>query len=124
MTTCTIGTLRQYAAAMRDEYFALTPDIGISKAEYDRIYPAESRRSEWLEDISAAARAGQLIPARLLDALYREGEHGTAVTLLRHHGSQVPAGYLPPHVRQHNESMDQARRAARRQGRLNAEVQR
>lgn len=62
-------TLRQYEQRERERCVA---DYGIDGAEYDRYYPRGSRKAQWLQDVTRAARDGNP-PSRYVErSLLRE----------------------------------------------------
>jgi hypothetical protein len=108
-------TLIQYAQAYRDEYFRTTPDLTISKAEYDRIYPLESRQQMWFAEIQDASRRGETLRREVLDDLWHRVPR--AVESLYHdYPNAFPAGYVKPDVRESQRQHSEEWKAARRRG--------
>ena len=97
-----MGTLRQYERASRERFFADNPDIKITRAEFDREYPPDSRLYEWLTEIEKAAKAGEVFRPVVLDDIYRRGGWLFMNHLHKAYPTCLPAGYLTPNVRRAN----------------------
>lgn len=89
-------TLRQYERAIMDDYMERTGDEACSKAEYLRLYPNDCRRSEWVREIEVAAQRGEIIPTRVLDALFNFNERVGWAILKYADGRR---DYMPPYIR-------------------------
>ena len=90
-------TLRQYEQALMDDYMARTGDQAVSKAEYRRCYPNDCRRREWLREIEVAAQHGEIIPRKVMDALFNS-DNRVGLAILRYIRDRQP-DYMPPYVR-------------------------
>jgi len=90
-------TLRQYERAIMDDYMERTGEDACSKAEYLRCYPNDCRRSEWVREIEVAAQHGEIIPPKVLDALFNFNER-VGLAILRYIRERQP-DYMPPYVR-------------------------
>ena len=88
-------TLRQYERAMMDDFMARN-DNPISKAMYRRYYPNDCRRAEWVREIEVAAQRGEIIPIKVLDALFNFNER-VGWAILRYADGR--RDYMPPYVR-------------------------
>ena len=90
-------TLRQYEQALMDDYMARTGDQAVSKAEYRRCYPKDCRGREWLREIEVAAQHGEIIPTKVMDALFNS-DNRVGLAILRYIRDRQP-DYMPPYVR-------------------------
>lgn len=117
MTEANIGTLIQYAAMLRWAYLAENP--GLTAREYDECDPVVPRLLDWCAALYAAARRGEMIPARVLDDLAKR-DRRLLLSLMHDYGGSIPVGYLPPDVRRLNREHEAELRAARRAGRQRA----
>lgn len=113
-----IGTLRQYEQqAMRDA----CADSGITQRHYLDCYPPGCRWQEWERTIQDAARAGETIPATVLDDLWTRNQLA-ARGLLHDCPRAFPPGYLFPGVRAYNRQAEAEFRAARQRGRATSKL--
>jgi hypothetical protein len=110
-------TLRKWARAYRDAY--LVDDLGVSKAEYDRHYPPESRKEQWLGYLWHYIRFGGVLRPETCDSVCREFERGEVILdQIRHdYEACIPTGYRKPSVRKSNANHEREWVEARRRGR-------
>lgn len=109
-----ILTLRQYEAEQRRRCLAEYADL--TGREYDECYPPDSRTSDWIEALLAAAAAGAPLTRVALDDVARRRPHVLRHLLKEARAGRVtiPDGYLPPETRAANAAADEERRAQRR----------
>lgn len=122
MADSSVGTLIQFAAALRDAFFR-DPDNAraVARKEYDAYYPPESRTPDWVGATWASARRGETLHRLVLDDLARRCGEPLVRSLAHDYPSVLPDGYLLPSIRAWNDADHQKWVAVRKRGRRQGE---
>lgn len=94
--------------------------IHIYHRTYWLAYPLGSRKQDWLNEITHAAYAGEVLPARVLDYIFKHVEKSYVTRFLPHDcPTAIPVGYINPDVKRINREARRALTKARKDAKIN-----